>query len=105
MANNAPAFGSGRHRRPDPISQIGPGFDSGVGDPVADMPEGLPDLAAPLARIEAARILRGTARWQGVGLRLQNHDPASMLFEVFLTAGEGRDMVIAVLDEEDAVAA
>ena len=104
MANNAPAYGSGRHRRPDPISQIGPAFGEGAVDPVATLPAGCISLAAPLVRIEGVRIISKGQSWRGVGLRLQNNDPASMIFEVFLTAGDGRDLVIAVLDEDDAVA-
>jgi hypothetical protein len=108
MANNAPAYGSGRNRRPDPISQIGPGIghESGhlAADPVAPMPSGCISLDAPIVRIEGVRIIRKGSAWRGVGLRLQNNDPASTIFEVFLTAGDGRDLVIAVLDEDEAVA-
>ncbi len=104
MANNAPAYGSGHNRRPDPIAQIGPASAGGAGDPVAVMPDGCISLSAPIVRIEGARIVsRGTA-WQAVGLRLHSHDPASSLFEVFLTAGGGRILVVALQDEDDAVA-
>jgi hypothetical protein len=62
------------------------------------------DLSAPLVRVEGVRIARAGNGWSGVGLRLSRSDPASTLFDVFLTAGGGRDLVIAILDEEDAVA-
>jgi hypothetical protein len=104
MANNAPAYGSGRNRRPDPIVQIGPASAEGIGDPVASMPEGCIGLAAPIIRIEQVRVISRGAAWQAVGLRLHSHDPASTLFEIFLTAGGGRVLVIAVQDEDDAVA-
>jgi hypothetical protein len=104
MANNAPAYGSGRDRRPDPISQIGPGVGHPAADPVARMPSGCIGLDAPIVRIEGVRIIRKGSAWRGVGLRLQNNNPASTIFEVFLTAGDGRDLVIAVLDEDEAVA-
>jgi hypothetical protein len=103
MANNAPAFGSGRHARPDPLIQIGPAFEA-QSDPVVPAPLALVDWYAPLQRLEGVRIIREGAVWQGVGLRLQGHDPQSMLFEVFLTAGGGRDLVVAVVDDEEAVA-
>jgi hypothetical protein len=104
MAKNAPAYGSGRSRRSDPVDQIGPVQAEGTGDPVAVMPEGCISFAAPLVRIERARIISRGNAWAAVGLRLHSHDPASSLFEVFLTAGGGRILVIAVLDEDDAVA-
>lgn len=103
MANNAPAYGSGRNRRPDPIPQIGPA-SADAGDPVAVMPDGLISLTAPVVRIERARIISPGTAWQAVGLRLHSHDPASTLFEVFLSAGGGRVLVIAVQDEDEAVA-
>ncbi|MCO4053900.1 MAG: hypothetical protein HEQ16_07575 [Bosea sp.] len=103
MANNAPAYGSGRHTRPDPLIQIGPAREN-ERDPVAAAPAALIDWSAPLKRLEGVRIIREGAAWQGVGLRLQSHDPASMLFEVFLTAGGGRNLVVAVIDEDEAVA-
>ena len=104
MANNAPAYGSGRDRRPDPISQIGPGVGHPAADPVARMPSGCISLDAPIVRIEGIRIIRKGSVWRGVGLRLQNNNPAFTIFEVFLSAGDGRDLVIAVLDEDEAVA-
>lgn len=104
MANNAPAYGSGRDRRPDPIIQIGPGSPDGGADPLAVMPAGLTGLAAPIVRIEGARIITRGTPWQAVGLRLHSHDPASTLFDIFLTAGGGRILVIAVQDEDEAIA-
>ena len=104
MAKIAPAYGSGRTARPDPIAQIGPAPAEGRGDPLTVMPEGCIDLAQPIVRIERARIISRGNAWQAVGLRLHSPDPASMLFEVFLTAGGGKVLVIAVLDEDEAVA-
>ncbi|MGL4441842.1 MAG: DUF6101 family protein [Bosea sp. (in: a-proteobacteria)] len=104
MANNAPAYGSGRNRRPDPIPQIGPASADGAVDPVTVMPDGLINLDRPIVRIEGARIISHGTLWQAVGLRLHSHDPASTLFEVFLNAGGGRTLVIAVQDEDEAVA-
>ncbi len=104
MANNAHMHGSGRIFRSDPLHHIGPDNRHCDSDPVAVMPSGCVSLAAALIRIEGVRILQVGAGWRGVGLRLQSNNPASMLFEVFLTAGDGRDWVIAVLDEDDAVA-
>jgi Family of unknown function (DUF6101) len=106
MAKHSPALGSGRDRGRDPHSQIGPtsrdaelsGGLSGLGGCAVVR------LTAPLFRIEGVRVMQAGCGWRAVGLRLQHHDPASTLFEIFLTAGDGRDMVIAVLDEDDAVA-
>jgi hypothetical protein len=104
MATSMPAIGSDRARRSDPIPHIGPLFEPAWGDPVAAMPVALPALAAPMLRIEGVRLMQGRAHWRAVGLRLKGHDPEGTLFEVFLSAGDGRDVVIASVDEEDAVA-
>lgn len=104
MAKNAPSYGSGRNRRPDPVDQIGPVTLAGLGDPLAVMPDGCTSLAAPIVRIERVRIINAAMAWQAVGLRLRSHDPASSLFEVFLSAGGGRVLVIAVHDEDEAIA-
>ena len=103
MAYHASACGSGCEWRPDPIAVIGPA-GSNHEDPVVAMPAYGPDLAAPLVRVEGVRIARAGNGWSGVGLRLSRSDPSSTLFDVFLTAGGGHDLVIAVLDEDDAVA-
>lgn len=102
MANRSSQIRSGRTVRSDLMDHIGPASEPLLGDPVAVMPT----LAttAPIQRIEGVRVIRAGMNWSGVGLRLQHHDLASTLFEVFLTAGGGRDLVIAVLDEDDAVA-
>lgn len=104
MAHHAPAYGSGHNRRPDPLPQIGPAPADGKGDPVAVLPDGCISLGAPIVRIERTRIISAGNAWQAVGLRLHSQDPASMLFEVFLTAGGGRVLVIGLLDEDEAVA-
>lgn len=105
MANNAPAFGSGRTMRPDPIPHIGPASATDASDGVVAMPDTCANLTAAIVRIERTRIINRCAAWQAVGLRLHSHDMASMLFEVFVTAGGGRTLVIALLDEDEAVAA
>ncbi len=104
MANYGPAVGSGRISRPDPISHIGPTFQPATSDPLALMPNGCVAVSGALVRIEGVRILRHGAGWLAVGLRLRNNDPASTICEVFLHAGDGRDLVIAVIDEDDAIA-
>ncbi len=104
MANHSPAYGSGRTARLDPIAQIGPAFAPGCADPVAEKPSELLGVGEPLVRLLGVRLMRRGVPWKGVGLRLQHDDPASMLFEVFLTAGDGRDLIVAVLDEDDAIA-
>jgi hypothetical protein len=107
MAINAPRIGSGRSERSDPAYRIGPhhvGPQGGHGcDPVADMPQ-LAALTAPLARIERTRIVNGGG-WSAVGMRLRKAPGAVDLFEIFLSAGGPRQLVIAVLDEDEAVAA
>ncbi len=104
MANNAHMHWSGRIFRSDPLHHIGPGSRHCDSDPVAVMPTACIGLNAALVRIEGVRILQAGAGWIGVGLRLKDSNPASRLFEVFLTAGDGRDLVIALLDEDEAVA-
>jgi hypothetical protein len=102
MAINAPRIGSGRHERSDPVLRIGPAAQQG-GDPVAEMPA-LAGVTGPLARVQHARIVNGGG-WSAVGLRLRKAPGAVDLFEIFLTAGGPRQLVVAVLDEDEAVAA
>ncbi|MCX7340865.1 MAG: DUF6101 family protein [Hyphomicrobiales bacterium] len=104
MANRSSQIRSGRRNRPDLIDQIGPASAPSLGDPVAVMPALASAATAPIQRIEGVRVIRPAMDWLGVGLRLQHDELASSLFEIFLTAGGGRDLVIAVLDEDDAIA-
>lgn len=63
--------------------------------------------AAPkpaIERIAGTRILRGSEGWRGIALRLANGSTSETCFELALTAGDGRSISIAVIDEEDAVA-
>lgn len=62
-------------------------------------------LVAPaIERVASVRILRGTANWRGVALRLANPTGDDDRFELALTAGDGRSVVVATADESDAVA-
>ena len=61
--------------------------------------------AAPaIERLASVRILRGSASWRGVALRLANPLGDDDRFELALTAGDGRSIVVASADEADAVA-
>ncbi len=61
--------------------------------------------AAPgIERVGSVRILRGAAGWSGVALRLANPAGDDERFELALTAGDGRSIVVAGVDQEDAVA-
>lgn len=100
MAINASRRGSGL-KRPGPTpSDTGQGSALAL-DPVAVMPERLASVAGPIARIQTTRVIG--QGWKGVGLRL-HAGVESLLFEVFLTAGDGRDLVVAVIEEDEAVA-
>jgi hypothetical protein len=60
--------------------------------------------APRIERIGSVRILRGSAGWRGVALRLANAAGDDELFQLALTAGDGRSIVVATVDQEDAVA-
>lgn len=61
--------------------------------------------AAPaIERVGSVRILRGSAGWRGVALRLANPSGDDDRFELALTAGDGRSVVVASVGEVDAVA-
>ena len=60
--------------------------------------------APRIERIGTVRILRGAAGWRGVALRLANAAGDDELFQLALTAGDGRSIVVATVDQEDAVA-
>jgi len=61
-------------------------------------------VAPAIERIASVRILRGTANWRGVALRLADPAGDDGRFELALTAGDGRSIVVASADETDAVA-
>lgn len=65
-----------------------------------------PQLEAPrIERLGPVRILRGGPGWRGVALRLVGGAAGDdERFELALTAGDGRSVTVAVLDQEDAVA-
>jgi len=61
--------------------------------------------APRIERIGSVRILRrGSVGWRGVALRLANAAGDDELFQLALTAGDGRSIVVATVDQEDAVA-
>lgn len=58
-----------------------------------------------IERVGPVRILRGGAGWRGIALRLAGGAIADdERFQLALTAGDGRSVVIAVLDQDDAIA-
>lgn len=70
--------------------------------------QGAPSQQAEAPRIERlgpVRILRGGAGWRGVALRLISSEGEVARFQLALTAGDGRSVTVAVLDEDEAVAA
>jgi hypothetical protein len=61
--------------------------------------------AAPaIERIGSVRILRGGAGWRGVALRMAHPIGDDERFELALTAGDGRSVVVASAGADDAVA-
>ncbi len=68
-------------------------------NPMPDRP-----FAPAIERVGSVRILRGTANWRGVALRLANPAGDDERFELALTAGDGRSIVVASVAQEDAVA-
>lgn len=60
--------------------------------------------APGIERVGPVRILRGTAGWRGVALRLADPTGSSERFDLALTAGDGRSITVATADQEDAVA-
>jgi len=58
-----------------------------------------------IERVGPVRILRGGKGWRGIALRLAGGAIADDdRFQVALTAGDGRSVVVAVLDQDDAIA-
>lgn len=100
MAIYASRIGSGRKTQPDPVDQ--PEQAATIVEPVARMPAGGVMVRGAITRIQTTRVIG--AGWKGVGLRLRNGESEQSLFEVFLTAGDGRDLVVALCDEDEAVA-
>lgn len=60
--------------------------------------------APGIERVGPVRILRASAGWRGIALRLANPAGDDQRFELALTAGDGRSIVVAAADHEDAVA-
>jgi hypothetical protein len=60
--------------------------------------------APRIERIASVRILRGPVGWRGVALRLANAAGEDERFALALTAGDGRSITVAVVDQDDAVA-
>lgn len=60
--------------------------------------------APGIERVGSVRILRASAGWSGVALRLANPMGDDERFELALTAGDGRSIVVASVDQADAVA-
>ncbi|WP_054207349.1 MULTISPECIES: DUF6101 family protein [Bosea] len=57
-----------------------------------------------IERIGSVRILRGAAGWRGVALRLANTTGEDETFQLALTAGDGRSITVATVNQDDAVA-
>lgn len=58
-----------------------------------------------IERVGPVRILRGGKGWRGIALRLAGGAIADDdRFQLALTAGDGRSVVVAVLDQDDAIA-
>ncbi|PTM39047.1 DUF6101 family protein [Bosea sp. 124] len=60
--------------------------------------------APRIERIGSVRILRGGAGWRGIALRLANATGDDQIFQLALTAGDGRSIAVATVDQDDAVA-
>lgn len=60
--------------------------------------------AARIERIASVRILRGNPGWRGIALRLANPTGEDERFELALTAGDGRSVTIANVEQDEAIA-
>jgi len=60
--------------------------------------------APRIQRIGPVRILRGAHGWRGVALRLAHAAGEDQLFQLALTAGDGRSITVATVDQDEAVA-
>lgn len=63
-----------------------------------------PAAAPRIERIGSVRILRGHPGWRGIALRLADPTGEDERFELTLSAGDGRSVTIACVDQDDAVA-
>ncbi|MCO5092317.1 DUF6101 family protein [Bosea sp. (in: a-proteobacteria)] len=61
-------------------------------------------VAPAIERVGSVRILRGAAAWRGVALRMAHPAGDDERFELALTAGDGRSVVVASAGADDAVA-
>jgi hypothetical protein len=58
-----------------------------------------------IERVGSVRILRGGPGWRGIALRLAGGAIVDDdRFQLALTAGDGRSVIVAVLDQDDAIA-
>jgi hypothetical protein len=106
MAKPSPLIGSGREMRPDLISTIGPTIGEATSDPVTGgLPARLEGVSGGLSRLQGVRVINPGVIWQAVGLRLRDAALDSRLFEITLSAGDGRCVVVATLDEDEVIAA
>jgi hypothetical protein len=92
-----------------------PGGDCVMRSPPGEaVPSSLPTspdartVAPAIERIAGVRLLRPSAEWKGVALRLADAAPGAAsdddTFEIVLTCGDGRGVRIATLAAEDAIA-
>lgn len=83
-----------------------PNASGGATDPatVPRNPMPVQPDAPRIERIGSVRILRGPIGWRGVALRLANARGEDQVFQLALTAGDGRSITVATVDQDDAVA-
>jgi hypothetical protein len=87
-----PGFSGGAH------NQSGQPSQAALPQPQAEPPR--------IERVGPVRLLRGGAGWRGVVLRLVGGASSDDdRFQLALTAGDGRSIVVAVLDADEAIAA
>jgi len=86
-----------------------PAISGGV--PYSNEPEQRTAIAAlakggpRIERVGSVRILFGGAGWRGIALRLNGGASSDDdRFQLALTAGDGRSVAVAVLDQDDAIA-
>lgn len=59
---------------------------------------------ACVERVASVRIIRRHPHWRGVALRLAGGEDGAERFELALTAGDGRSITVAVVDQDNGVA-
>lgn len=92
-AGCVPAFPGGAHHH----------HQSGLPSQPGHAPQ--PGDGPRIERVGPVRILRGGAGWRGIALRLAGGAIVDDdRFQLALTAGDGRSVVVAVLDQDDAIA-